>query len=173
MRLRHGGITILGALICYVWLGDRLAADSDVPTSYRLAQAYDCQKYERDALEATRVQRQLDCNFGGPRWDSREVDHWKFCSTAPYDQIIREVEARARSVWACQNAHADCVAYSETATEQQWANQNQTYSDAPHCEGPRWSYDAPAHEYWCSRVSPEERRNETIARGKALSGGPC
>jgi hypothetical protein len=76
-------------------------------------------------------------------------------------------------IWACQNVENDCLAYSEVAVAQQWANINSHGYNMQPCEGPAWNYDQTAHETWCLRVSPEQRRNETSKRGKQIDEGGC
>jgi hypothetical protein len=76
-------------------------------------------------------------------------------------------------LWACVNAANDCVAYSETAVAQQWANLNRRKYKKKPCEGDAWSYDQVAHEHWCLQASPEQRRNATLARAMYIDRGGC
>lgn len=136
----------------------------------QLAQAADCDAYASDAVAAMRFSRENNCGFMGDAWSDNFDGHKKWCLGAPPQDVQRETDIRNRMVWACQNVANDCIAYSEVAVAQQWANKN-VLGNIRNCEGPAWNDDRMAHEHWCLRAPPEQRRNETLLRTMRLRDG--
>src|SRR5262245_55208477 len=146
------------------------------------AQTYDCNKYADGAVRAQRFNQEHYCGFGGHEWSTNREGHRSWCLTAPYNDIIHDVQLRGKLLTACQTADQDCLAYSETAVAQNWWNRNMNNRGCeifpcrighPKCEGLRWSDDRAAHQSWCRTVTPQQRRYETTARAKMLMGGRC
>jgi len=139
----------------------------------QVARAVDCDKYASDAVAADKFNWDNRCGFRGDAWSADYEGHKMWCIGAPPQDAQRESDIRGRMIWACQNLENDCLAYSEVAVAQQWANKNRHGYNRQPCEGDAWNDDQAAHERWCLRVSPEQRRNETSKRGKQLNDGGC
>src|SRR5687767_4066184 len=75
-----------------------------------LAQAYDCEKYARDAVAAHRFSQENYCGFGGPQWSYNYQAHRDWCLGAQYSSIMQEAGIRGRFVAVCRRALTDCNA---------------------------------------------------------------
>lgn len=156
----------LGVLVVIAFLQSPVSA---------LAEGKDCDKYASDAVAAWKFSTDNNCGFYGDHWNSALTSHKLWCLDARPEEAQRETDLRDRLIRACQNVATDCIAYAEVAVAQQWANRNHAFyregQRTRNCEGPEWNYDELAHEHWCLRASPEDRRNETLARALHLSSG--
>ncbi len=138
-----------------------------------VTRAADCDRYAADAVAAQKLNEDNNCGFKGDQWGANPEPHKLWCLTAQPHEIQREYDIRNRMITACQNVANDCLAYSEVAVAQQWANINRHAYNRGACKGDAWNYDQAAHERWCLRVSPEQRRNETLARAMHIKQGGC
>ena len=49
-----------------------------------LAQAYDCDKYARDAVAAHKFSQERYCNFRGNEWSDHYINHRDWCRRSQY-----------------------------------------------------------------------------------------
>ena len=128
----------------------------------------DCRRYADEAMKAM-TWNQWHCGFKGPRWAGTWQNHFGWCmGQGDNNAVYSEWSQRNQQIEDCKNVENNCLAYSNTAISQQWTNLNACSGHV--CTGPRWTYDRAAHEGWCLRVSPADRRGETEARARQMCG---
>jgi hypothetical protein len=129
----------------------------------------ECRRYADEAMTAAKFNA-AHCGFRGGRWRGLYPADWQphydWCmGQTNSDVVMREWQLRNQQIADCRNADKDCVAYANTAISQDWTNRNQC--SVP-CHYGRWHSDRAAHEGWCIRVSPEQRRYEVEARARGM-----
>ncbi len=132
--------------------------------SLRLGKRRACNRYADKAMAAVSKSTDLGCGYTGPRWSANRRRHFNFCMDATVAERDAEEAQRERAIGRCEVKAERCRRYARNAL----AQVRRAEDEGCDFTGPRWSTSLSAHQSFCMRATPEERRAERRARRREL-----